>query len=162
MNTLQEKVAILESIDKGLPIQYSEPDGETDDWEDLKTTELDFTLYAYRIKPSNHSSARFKVGDRVVNISDEGKFNPHIFTVKGFDNMGSYLWEETYNRSPIDVTDANCKHINEVYWWHVIHYHKEDRYTLAPTMMKLGEVKGWANETYSPMFEMGFRIPRGE
>lgn len=160
MNTLQEKVAVLEAMDKGLTIQYSETDGETDDWEDLKTTELDFTLYTYRVKPSNHSSARFEVGDRIVNISDEGKFNPHIFTVKGFDDMGNYLWEETYNRSPIDVADANCKHIDEVYWWHVIHYHKEDRYILAPTMMKLGEVKGWANETYSPMFEMGFRIPR--
>ena len=160
MNTLKEKVAVLEAIDKGLSIQYSETDGETDDWEDLKTTELDFTLYTYRIKPSNHFSARFKVGDRVVNISDEGKFNPNIFKVKGFDNMGSYLWEETDNRSPIDVTDANYLNINDVYWWHVIHYKKEDRYTLAPTMMKLGEVKGWANETYSPMFEMGFRIPR--
>lgn len=53
MNTLQEKVAVLEAIDKGLSIQYSETDGETDDWEDLKTTELDFGMYEYRIKPNS-------------------------------------------------------------------------------------------------------------
>ena len=27
---------------------------------------------------------------------------------------------------------------------------------------KLGEIKDRANETYEPMFSMGFRIPRGE
>lgn len=160
MNTLQEKIKILEAMEKNIPIQYSETDGETDEWEDLKTSELDFDLYTYRVKPNDNSNARFKVGDRIVNIADEGKHNPHIFTVKGFDGMGSYFWEETYSRSPIDVTDANCKHIDEVYWWHVIHYPKEDKYTLAPTMMKLGEVKGQANETYSPIFSMGFRIPK--
>ena len=35
MNTLQEKIEILKAMDKGLTIQYSETDGETDDWEDL-------------------------------------------------------------------------------------------------------------------------------
>ena len=162
MNNLQKKIEILQAMDKGLTIQYSETDGEKDDWKDLKTIELDFSLYTYRVKPRHNFNARFKVGDKIVNLADEGKVNPPIFTVKDFDDMGNYLWEESYNRSPIDVTDANCKHIDEVYWWHVIHYKKEDKYTLAPTMMKLGEVKGWANETYSPIFEIGFRIPRGE
>lgn len=145
MNTLQEKVAVSEAIDKGLSIQYSETDGETDDWEDLKTTELDFTLYTYRVKPSNHSSARFKVGDRIVNISDEGKFNPHIFTVKGFDNMGNYLWEETYNRSPIDVTDANDTHK-----------------LLNTTMEIIRDVQEYYKgrvRDITPMYSMGFRLP---
>lgn len=162
MNNLQEKIDILRAMEKGSVIQYSETDGEEDDWEELKTSELDFTLYTYRIKPSNYSNARFKVGDKIVNVADEGKFNPHILTVSGFDNMGLYLWKETYSRSPIDVTDANCKHINEVYWWHVIHYKKQDKYVLAPTMMKLGELRNFANEAYKPMFSMGFRIPREE
>lgn len=164
MNTLKEKIEILKAMDKGLTIQYSETDGETDDWEDLKTSELDFDLYTYRVKPNskpkNNPDAVFKIGDKIVNVANEGEFNPPIFTVKGFDDMGNYLWEETYNRSPIEAIDVNSRNINDVYWWHVIHYHKEDRYTLAPTMMKLGEVKGWANETYSPMFEMGFRVSR--
>ena len=164
MNTLQEKIEILKAMNKGLPIQYSETDGETDGWEDLLTGELDFGMYEYRVKPKSkpksNPDAVFKIGDKIVNVANEGEFNPPIFTVKGFDDMGNYLWEETYNRSPIEAIDVNSRNINDVYWWHVIHYHKEDRYTLAPTMMKLGEVKGWANETYSPMFEMGFRVSR--
>lgn len=114
-------------------------------------------MYEYRVKPKSkpksNPDAMFKIGDKIENVVNEGEFNPPIFTVKGFDDMGNYLWEETYNRSPIEAIDVNSRNINDVYWWHVIHYHKEDRYTLAPTMMKLGEVKGWANETYSPMFE---------
>lgn len=164
MNTLKEKIEILKAMDKGLTIQYSETDGETDDWEDLLTGELDFGMYEYRVKPNNkpknNPDARFKIGDKIVNVANEGEFNPPIVTVKGFSSTGEYQWEEVYNRTPIEAIDANYLNINDVYWWHVIHYHKEDRYTLALTMMKLGEVKGWANETYSPMFEMGFRISR--
>lgn len=168
MNTLQEKIEILKAMDKGLTIQYSETDGETDDWEDLLTGELDFGMYKYRVKPNSKPNSKpksnpdavFKIGDKIVNVANEGEFNPPIVTVKGFSSTGEYQWEEVYNRTPIEVIDANYLNINDVYWWHVIHYHKEDRYTLAPTMMKLGEVKGWANETYSPMFEMGFRISR--
>jgi len=164
MNTLKEKIEILKAMDKGLTIQYSETDGETDDWEDLLTGELDFSMYEYRVKPNskpkNNPDARFKIGDKVVNGANEGEFNPPIVTVKDFSSTGEYQWEEVFNRTPIEAIDANYLNINDVYWWHVIHYHKEDRYTLAPTMMKLGEVKGWANETYSPMFEMGFRISR--
>lgn len=33
MNTLKEKIEILKAMDKGLTIQYSETNGETDDWE---------------------------------------------------------------------------------------------------------------------------------
>lgn len=166
MNNLQEKIEIIRAMEKGLTIQYSETDGEEDDWEDLKTTELDFDLYTYRVKPNSKSKsnpdARFKVGDKLVRIADEGILNPPIVTVRGFSTTGEYQWEEVYNRTPIEAIDVNYMNINEVYWWHIIHYKKEDRYTLAPTMMKLGEVKGWANEVYEPMFSMGFRISRKE
>lgn len=166
MNNLQEKIKILQAMEKGLTIQYSETDDEEDVWEDLKTTELDFDLYTYRVKPNSkpksNPDARFKVGDKLVRIADEGILNPPIVTVRGFSITGEYQWEEVHNRTPIEAIDANYLDINDVYWWHVIHYKKEDRYTLAPTMMKLGEIKGWANETYEPMFSMGFRISRKE
>lgn len=166
MNTLQEKIAILKAMEKGLTIQYSETDGETDDWEDLLTGELDFGMYKYRVKlknkPKSNPDARFKIGDKLVRIADKGIFNPPIVTVRGFSTTGEYQLEEVCDQTPIEAIDANYLNINDVYWWHVIHYHKEDRHTLAPTMMKLGEVKGWANEMYEPMFSMGFRIPRGE
>ena len=164
MNNLQEKIEIIRAMDKGLTIQYSETDGEEDDWEDLLTGELDFDMYEYRVKPNSkprtNSDARFSIGDQLVNIADEGKLNPLIVTVRGFASNGDYQWEEIKGQTNVEAIDANYLNINDVYWWHVIHYHKEDKYTLAPTMMKLGEIKGWANETYSPMFEMGFRIPR--
>ena len=47
MNTLKEKIEILKAMNKGLTIQYSETDRETDDWEDLLTGELDFSMYEY-------------------------------------------------------------------------------------------------------------------
>lgn len=102
MNNLQEKIDILRAMEKGLTIQYSETDGEEDDWEDLKTTELDFDLYTYRVKPNSKSKsnpdARFKVGDKLVRIADEGILNPPIVTVRGFSTTGEYKWEEVYNR----------------------------------------------------------------
>lgn len=162
MNNLQEKIEIIRAMDTGLTIQYSETDGEEDDWEDLLTGELDFGMYEYRVKPLTNPDAVFQIGDKLVRGFDEGEFNPEIVTVKGFTINGDYLFEEDDIHTPVEAVDANYRNINDVYWWHVIHYKKEDRYTLAPTMLKLGEVKGWTNETYSPMFEMGFRIPRGE
>lgn len=63
MNTLKEKIAILEAMEKGLAIQYSETDGETDDWEDLKTSELDFALYTYRVNPNENFKNTFRLGD---------------------------------------------------------------------------------------------------
>lgn len=162
MNNLQEKIEIIRAMDKGSVIQYSETDGEEDDWEDLLTSELDFDLYTYRIKPNENPDALFQVGDKLVRGLDEGKLEPEIVTVKDFTSNGDYLFEGDAIRTPTEAVDANYRNINDVYWWHVIHYKKQDRYTLAPTMMKLGEIKGWANEVYEPMFSMGFRIPRGE
>nr|DAU39328.1 MAG TPA: hypothetical protein [Caudoviricetes sp.] len=163
---MKEKVAILEAMEQGMDIQYSTTDGETDEWEDLKTTELDFSLYTYRVKsddkPKSNPDAKFKAGDKLVNIADEGTFDPSIVTVSDFSSTGEYQWKEVYNRTPINVIDTNYVSIDDVYWWHYIYYHKEDRYTLAPTMMKLGEAKDRSNETYHPMFSMGFRIPRGK
>lgn len=82
MNTMKEKITILEAMEKHIPIQYSETDGETDDWEDLKTSELDFDLYTYRVKPNSkpksNPDARFKIGDKLVRIADEGIFNPQV------------------------------------------------------------------------------------
>lgn len=60
MNTLQEKIAVLEAMEKNIPIQYSETDGETDEWFDLKTSELDFDLYTYRVKPNRFSWRAYK------------------------------------------------------------------------------------------------------
>nr|DAO88416.1 MAG TPA: hypothetical protein [Caudoviricetes sp.] len=162
MNNLQEKIEIIRAMDKGLTIQYSETDGEEDDWEDLKVSELDFALYTYRVKPLTNPDATFQAGDKLVRGLDEGKLEPEIITVKGFTKNGDYLFEGDAIHTPVEAVDANYRNINDVYWWHVIHYKKQDRYTLALTMMKLGEIKGWANETYEPMFSMGFRIPRGE
>ena len=162
MNNLQEKIDILRAMEKGLTIQYSETDGEEDDWEDLLTGELDFGMYEYRVKPLTNPDAVFQIGDKLVRGFDEGEFNPEIVTVKGFTSNGDYLFEGDAIHTPVEAVDANYRNINDVYWWHIIHYKKEDRYTLAPTMMKLGEIKSWANETYEPMFSMGFKIPRGE
>ena len=64
MNTLQEKIAVLKAMEEGSTIQYSETDGEENDWEDLKTSELDFSYYTYRIKPNE--TTKFKVGDNLV------------------------------------------------------------------------------------------------
>ena len=50
MNTLKEKIEIREAMKRGEAIQFSETDGEVEkDWEDLKTSELDFELYTYRV-----------------------------------------------------------------------------------------------------------------
>ena len=50
MNTLQEKIEILKAMEKGLTIQYSETDGETDDWEDLLTGENTIWYFEFKLK----------------------------------------------------------------------------------------------------------------
>lgn len=160
MNTLKEKIAILEAMEKDLPIQYSDTDGETNEWWDLETSELDFSMYTYRIKPKGNPDAKFKIGDKLVNIADEGKLNPPIVTVKGFSSTGEYQWEEVYNRTPIEAIDSNYKNIKDVYWFYIIHYKNTDRYSLMPTMLKLDEIESNTKEECLPMFEMGFRVSR--
>lgn len=158
--TLKEKIAILEAMEKGLTIQYSETDGETDDWEDLLTSELDFSMYEYRVKPEGNPDARFGIGDQVVHIAAEGTLNPQIFTVKGFTKDGEYTWEESSNKSDVEAIDVNYINIKDVYWFQLIHYRNTDRYSLMPTMVKLDEIESTTKEECIPVFEMGFRIPR--
>ena len=82
MNTLKEKIEILEAMERGEVIQFSETDGEVEeDWEDLKTSELDFELYTYRVKPNS----RLEVGNKIVLISDEGA-TPDVFELTRLDD----------------------------------------------------------------------------
>ena len=120
MNTLQEKIAVLKAMEEGSTIQYSETDGEEDDWEDLLTGELDFGMYEYRVKPNENPDAIFQIGDKLVKGLDEGKLEPEIVTVKGFTKNGDYLFEGDAIHTPVEAVDANYRNINDVYWWHVI------------------------------------------
>ena len=160
MNTLKEKIAILEAMEKGLTIQYSDTDGETDEWWDLETSELDFAMYTYRVKPNSNPDARFKIGDKVVHIADEGKLRPFVSTIKGFTSNGEYLLGEVGNRSPVEAIDANYINVKDAYWFHLVYDEESDKYSLTAGMYKTSELKPCAKEEYIPMFEMGFRIPR--
>lgn len=57
MNTLQEKIEILKAMDKGLTIQYSETDGETDEW--------DKDAASYVLKARNHYNEYFNEVDNL-------------------------------------------------------------------------------------------------
>lgn len=127
MNTLQEKIEILKAMDKGLTIQYSETDGETDDWEDLETGELDFGMYEYRVKPKSkpksNPDARFKIGDVLVRRSDEGKpikdNENYLFTIEEADqDAGLYFLS---NGQALDMETAHSDYLDafgsKVLWY---------------------------------------------
>lgn len=79
MNTLKEKIEILEAMERGEVIQFSETDGEVEeDWEDLKTSELDFDFYTYRLKPNS----RLEVGDKPALMTT----NEKIEVIRAYDN----------------------------------------------------------------------------
>lgn len=132
MNTLKEKIKILEAMDRGETIQYSETDGETDEWEDLKTSELDFDLYTYRVKPNSkprtNPDARFKVGDVLVLITAEGELCPTRYKVIGVsDNY--YEFDCT---SPYSIKEADEDFINErdVLWYFEVYDSCQGRWSI--------------------------------
>lgn len=132
MNTLKEKIKILEAMDRGETIQYSETDGETDEWEDLKTSELDFDLYTYRVKPNSkprtNPDARFKVGDVLVLIIAEGELCPTRYKVIGVsDNY--YEFDCT---SPYSIKEADEDFINErdVLWYFEVYDSHQGRWSI--------------------------------
>lgn len=132
MNTLKEKIKILEAMDRGETIQYSETDGETDEWEDLKTSELDFDLYTYRVKPNSkprtNPDARFKVGDVLVLITAEGELCPTRYKVIGVsDNY--YEFDCT---SPYSIKEADEDFTNErdVLWYFEVYDSHQGRWSI--------------------------------
>lgn len=169
MNTLKEKIKILEAMEKGSTIQYSETDGETDEWEDLKTSELDFDLYTYRVKPNSkprtNPDARFKVGDVLVLITAEGELCPTRYKVIGVsDNY--YEFDCT---SPYSIKEADENFINErdVLWFFEFYDYVSKRYSMHPirlTTPEIDEEFGANHDTLSwkPMYNLGFRLKEND
>lgn len=115
MNNLQEKIEIIRAMDKGLTIQYSETDGEEDDWEDLETGELDFGMYEYRIKPNDNPDARFQIGDKLVDRRVEGQDSPLRFELTSIDDKMAKLdgcWDV-----PLDELYKHYTFVNDVLWY---------------------------------------------
>lgn len=159
MNTLQEKIAVLKAMEEGSTIQYSETDGEENDWEDLKTSELDFSYYTYRIKPNE--TTKFKVGDNLVFKMDENKVGPVIYKViKVKENFYDF-----YNTSPYAKNEAEQDFIDErdVLWYFEFYDYSTKKYSMHPTRMTMNEMDkefGAHHDTLSwqPMYHLGFRL----
>lgn len=162
---MKEKIAVLKAIDKGLPIQYSETDGETDEWEDLKTTELDFDLYTYRVKPNSkpktNPDARFKIGDVLVRKTAENMLNPTRFLVKKvFDD--EYVLESSTitDREVIEDMFVSEK---DVLWYFEFYDYASKEYSLSSTRNTIEKAdKDFApyHDTFKwqPMYLLGFRL----
>lgn len=128
MNTLKEKTAILEAMEKGLAIQYSKTDGETDDWEDLKTSELDFALYTYRVNPNENFKNTFRLGDVVVYKSEVGYPVPDRYEITKILKDG-YELDDTIIRS-IEYCEKEFINERDVLWYFEVYDSNQGRWSI--------------------------------
>lgn len=122
MNTLKEKIEILKAMDKGLTIQYSETDGETDDWEDLLTGELDFGIYEYRVKPNSEPKGNPK--DKIELLEFTGHYDTKgkeiysgyivSFMVNDKTYTGVIEWSNEYASFLVKTKDYYEEYLNEI------------------------------------------------
>lgn len=159
MNTLKEKITILEAMEKGLAIQYSETDGETDDWEDLKTSELDFELYTYRVK--SQVKRKFRTGDVLVNKAEENKPNPPLFLVEEASDEGYILDKSVI--TDLETIESEFVLVSEVLWYFEVCdlLSKKCVFRLIRTTMSEMDKEFAARcDTFSwqPMYALGFKL----
>ena len=95
--TLEEKIEVIKAYAEGKAVEvYDEDSGEgltkqRDVW--------DFEYSQYRIKPE--ATTKFKVGDILVNKSEEGKANPTLFKVEEVCAEGCVLNNSVITNSEI-------------------------------------------------------------
>lgn len=163
--TLKEKIAILEAMEKGSTIQYSEADGETDretdEWRDLTTTELDFDVYTYRVKHEGNPDAKFKVGDKLVYKSDGdlGIIDRYEVTEVGQEY---YKLDGILNK-PREAAELEFINVRDVLFYFEIYDHVSKKYSMHPTRMTMPEMDkeyGANHNTLSwqPMYSLGFKL----
>ena len=159
MNTTSEMIEIIKAYDAGKPIQYTDTNGEVEeDWKDKDTYTFNFTAYTYRIKPN----PKFKVGDKVVLISNEGKACPPISSLTKLYDDTVYL--SYYGKCSLQELHTYYINIEDVLWYFE---------TYDYTTKKWGLVTAWrftikeADKEFAsshhitkwrPMYALGFAL----
>jgi hypothetical protein len=159
--TLKEKIAILEAMEKGSTIQYSEADEETDEWRDLTTTELDFDVYTYRVKPEGNPVTKFNVGDKLVYKSDGdlGVIDRYEVTEVGQEY---YKLDGILNK-PREAAELEFINVRDVLFYFEIYNHVSKKYSMHPTRMTMPEMDKevgvhYATLSWEPIYSLGFKI----
>ena len=156
---IKRKIAVLEAMEKGKTIQYSETDGEENDWEDLKTSELDFSDYTYRVKPDK--TTKFNKGDTLVFIGVAEAPNPIRYKVTEIKN--NYYEFDCISPRPIEEVNENFINERDVLWYFEIYDYVYKKFSMHPSRLTIPEMDkafGANHDTLSwkPMYNLGFRL----
>jgi len=158
MMTLEEKIKIITAYhNKETVERLYEYDG-VEVWQPVGLDAWNFELGQYRIKPN--SAPKFKVGDVLVDKTEEGKANPALYKCTEISNDW-YYFDGGVGRSK-KFAHSNFIDINEVLWFFTGVTPDNANKLLNTTMTTIPDIqeyyKGQITDI-TPMYSIGFRLP---
>ena len=156
--TLEEKIKIITAYhNKEIVERLYEYDG-VEAWQPVGLDVWNFELGQYRIKPN--SAPKFKVGDVLVDKTEEGKANPILYKCTHIE-ANIYCFD---NDIAIAKEVAHSKFVNiaKVLWFFTGITPDNANKLLNTTMTTIPDIqeyyKGQITDI-TPMYSIGFRLP---
>lgn len=113
--TTEEKIEVIKAFSEGKPVEIYTASGE---WETKVIDAWDFKKCIYRVKPEE-PAPKFKVGDKVVLISNEGKACPPISSLTKLYDDTVYL--SYYGKCSLQELHTYYINIEGVLWYFEIY-----------------------------------------
>lgn len=157
--TLEEKLKLIIAYhNKEIVERLYEYDG-VEVWQPVGLDAWNFELGQYRIKPN--SAPKFKVGDVLVDKTEEGKANPTLYKCISVENTFYDFSNDTSIAK--EVAHRDFINIADVLWYFEIYDYATKRYSMHPvrrTIPEMDEVFAANHDTLSwqPMYNLGFKL----
>lgn len=154
--TLDEKIEILKAYSEGKTVEELVESCGMTYWRQVTQDNWYFELNQYRIKPN--SEPKFKVGNILLDLGEEGKANPSLYRCTGVSNNW-YYFDGGIERTK-EFVHNHFIDIDEVLWFFTGITSEDTRVLLNDVMCtNLEAIKTYGESIYNiePIYAMGFR-----
>lgn len=158
MMTLEEKIKIITAYHNKETVERLYEYGGIEAWQPVGLDAWDFELGQYRIKPN--SVPKFKVGDVLVDKTEEGKANPTLYKCTFVGNHIYYFEDDVALAK--EIVHSKFINIAEVLWFFTGVTPENTNKLLNTTMTTIRDVQNYYKDhirDITPIYSIGFRLP---
>lgn len=154
--TLDEKIEILKAYSEGKTVEELVESCGMTYWRAVTQDNWYFELNQYRIKPN--SEPKFKVGNILLDLGEEGNANPSLYRCTGVSNNW-YYFDGGIERTK-EFVHNNFIKLDDVLWFFTGITSDDTRVLLNDIMCtNIEAIKTYGESIYNiePIYAMGFR-----
>ena len=168
--TIREMIEVMQAYERGEEIEMGYTDDDEGEWVSVEVPIWNWGVLDYRIKPKEKRGPKFKIGDVLVRLADEGlplafrdicrisSMTTKEYRIQNLCKGGGEIF------SPLERIDLFCVKADDVLWyWEYQDVSGEWKMTDARyTKSDLSKEALGPNEreTVIPLYALGFRLPR--